>query len=520
MLKKLINKVELNPILIKETRQAVRSQAIIGTIILFLAILFLCAIFSMFTGFKGTIPLEKGIGKDLFLIISVIFTCVSNIILPLYMLTTFYKELQHADNELFFVTSLSPGQIIRGKYFSGLLVLTLIISLFFPFMLLSYFLRGISLPAIFLSILGISICSSMIQAFAFLLGALSRYVKSIVVKTIGIAAVITSLSSLTSMIWNLFKYSHFFRLNHSVLFPLGFFTIILIIFSLFFLLCAKALISDSMTNRIFPLRIFIPSGIFIITGLIFTLGYFMKRYYSEIRLNQPYEILFIISSIIISIFTFIGFCERHKTSRRVKYAIPKNKKLRFLSYPFYSGAQNGIVWGIITFSILLFIYTFALNNTPFVSGSIDSKVIRTGTVFFVHTLFYALVGLVIYRTFFKRSRDSRFTGVTSLCFAAFPLFLCIFLTNDLKNYTNKPVFGTVLSIFNPVIFIDAYDHTHMNFVLIPAGLILISLCLILIIVNLNWFIEGMQNFQPLREKAKLQEKINKLKRKNYDQKIN
>ena len=75
------------------------------------------------------------------------FTCM--IFVPLYSGGRMSLERSNADMDLLYVTTLSPGAIVRGKYLTATALTLLIFSASMPFMILTYLLRGIDLPSIF-----------------------------------------------------------------------------------------------------------------------------------------------------------------------------------------------------------------------------------------------------------------------------------------------------------------------------------------------------------------------------------
>ena len=68
---------------------------------------------------------------------------------PLYAGVRLSLERNDANIDLLFVTTITPGAIVRGKYFAAMALTLLIFSACMPFMMFTYLLRGIDLPTIF-----------------------------------------------------------------------------------------------------------------------------------------------------------------------------------------------------------------------------------------------------------------------------------------------------------------------------------------------------------------------------------
>ena len=92
-----------------------------------------------------------------------LITCVGFV--PAYAAIRLSFERNDANTDLLFVTTITPGKIVRGKYFTAMALTLLIFSAWMPFMILTYLLRGIDLPTIFL-----------ILAFAFVVCAIANAV--------------------------------------------------------------------------------------------------------------------------------------------------------------------------------------------------------------------------------------------------------------------------------------------------------------------------------------------------------
>ncbi len=86
-------------------------------------------------------------------------TCIGFV--PLYCGVRLSLERNDANIDLLFVTTITPGAIVRGKYLAAMALTLLIFSACMPFMVLTYLLRGIDLPTIFLVLaFGLVVCAA------------------------------------------------------------------------------------------------------------------------------------------------------------------------------------------------------------------------------------------------------------------------------------------------------------------------------------------------------------------------
>jgi hypothetical protein len=140
---------KLNPILLKELRQAVRNNLVVGILMLFLGVHLIIV---------GSALLQSGdsiditLGRNVFLgsLAILQITCLGFV--PFYACIRLSMERNSPDYELMYVTTLSSEAVIRGKLLSAMALTTLIFSACMPFITLTYTLRGIDLPTIFFTL--------------------------------------------------------------------------------------------------------------------------------------------------------------------------------------------------------------------------------------------------------------------------------------------------------------------------------------------------------------------------------
>src|ERR1039457_4492823 len=139
---------ELNPIVIKELRQAVRSWAVTGMLLLFLTVLFITSLTFLVTqSFEVEANLQ--LGGSMFSAFMVILAGASVFFIPLYVGFRVAAERQENNPDLLYVSTLSPARIIRGKFLCGAYMALLFFSACMPFMAFTNLLRGVDLPTVF-----------------------------------------------------------------------------------------------------------------------------------------------------------------------------------------------------------------------------------------------------------------------------------------------------------------------------------------------------------------------------------
>ena len=138
--------LELNPVLVKEVRQSVRSMQLLGVLVLLL--LGLLASSLLFLGYQ-TIDLRDNstLGQGFFIMVMIILM-VATAFTASAMFYRHYREREPSHYDLLYITTLTPGRIARGRYMAGVAMTSLVLSLGLPFLTLSYLLRGIEMSSI------------------------------------------------------------------------------------------------------------------------------------------------------------------------------------------------------------------------------------------------------------------------------------------------------------------------------------------------------------------------------------
>jgi hypothetical protein len=138
---------EPNPVLLKELRQAMRSRVLTGMLLLLLAMLFMGAVVFM-AGRSFLADDSQQLGQPVCRIFLVILTLSTLLFVPLYIGVRLAVERIQSNLDLMFVTTLTPGRIVRGKWMCGAYLTAMFFSVCMPFMVFTNFLRGVDVPTV------------------------------------------------------------------------------------------------------------------------------------------------------------------------------------------------------------------------------------------------------------------------------------------------------------------------------------------------------------------------------------
>jgi hypothetical protein len=136
----------LNPILVKETRQALKSRQFIITFALVLAFAWIWSIFGV--ALIGPEIYYAARGLDMFLGYYVILAVPLLVIVPFGAFRSLASEREDGTYELLSITTLRPRQVVSGKLGSAVLQMLVYLSAISPCLAFTYMLRGIDAPTI------------------------------------------------------------------------------------------------------------------------------------------------------------------------------------------------------------------------------------------------------------------------------------------------------------------------------------------------------------------------------------
>ncbi|MBN2021408.1 MAG: hypothetical protein JW809_01320 [Pirellulales bacterium] len=173
----------LNPILVKETRQALKSQQFLFTFALLL-------LFAWGWSILGVAVAGPGVawgshGENMFFGYFVILAIPLLVVVPFSAFRSLAAEQESRTFELLSITAMSPRQIIAGKLGSALLQMSIYLSAVSPCLAFTYLLRGIDLLTILYFLFWVTVGSLACSALALFLATASLIRQIQILPTIG-----------------------------------------------------------------------------------------------------------------------------------------------------------------------------------------------------------------------------------------------------------------------------------------------------------------------------------------------
>lgn len=190
----------LNPVLVKETRQAMKSRHFLLAFLLMLLLSwgFLAFVFMAY----GEQLQWNNAGPAIFRFLYFFLNFCLFMFVPYSVFANMRSEFDRGTHEMLVITTLSPHRIVHGKIFSGMVQMGTYIFSISPFLCMAFLLGGISIVAV-IFYLFISIVLSLIICLAgLMMGSLSKMsmwsVVNLLVLFGGGLLVLTILTSVTT----------------------------------------------------------------------------------------------------------------------------------------------------------------------------------------------------------------------------------------------------------------------------------------------------------------------------------
>ena len=404
----------LNPILVKETRQALKSKQFLITFLLLLV----CAWIWTFLGVAWIGPdvYYTAQGADLFIGYFAMLAFAMFVIVPFGAFRSLAGEQEDRTFALLSITTLTPRQIVSGKLGSAVLQMLIYLSSITPCLAFTYMLRGIDLPSILIILFYTVLASLGLSVIALLIATVSSekhwQVMLSVMLIVGLlwcfGMSIGACGAVLSEMEGMFGWKEFWIVNGAIVSAfVGYFTL--------FFYAAAAQLTFSTDNRSTKLRVVMLGHQLLFTAWI--VGVTVTFGADEIR-----EILAVMLMILGCHWYVMGALmtgESPELSPRVRRQLPQSFLGRALLTWFNPGPGTGYMFALANMAGALVFGCVGLAALEWFGGFQSSMRRMPPTAWFA-------VGLVV------------------LGYLAFYLGLGLIVVRMLRRVMNVPIFLTLL----------------------------------------------------------------------------
>jgi hypothetical protein len=160
----------LNPVLVREYQQVVRSRAFVLVMMAWLGVQVVAGVAwindASLASWDGV-----GCGREYFHVLLWCLAIATGLLLPATNAGRLAREKREANLELVAITRMGTGKLLAGYYWVAFCESALLLAMAFPFVVFAWLLRGLGLMEIVLWLLGVLLASTAAEAFFITLGA-------------------------------------------------------------------------------------------------------------------------------------------------------------------------------------------------------------------------------------------------------------------------------------------------------------------------------------------------------------
>jgi len=487
----------MNPIVVKECRQAVQNRLVMTAIILSLSVNTLITCIYLIDQY-GRGPDQSTAGAQLFSVLFGILAVGSFIFVPLFIAWRIMVERNPANIDMLYASTISASQIIRGKFLAGMALLGLIYCASLPFLTFTYLLRGIDLPTIFIVMVNSFLATSLGIMFAILAATSATTILMRIFLGIGLfyagmmligAVMATSfaMSSGMSAIWGGSGWAEVLLWY----FGIGFFSLI------FSYLLSVAAISPKTSNRMLSMRIFLTAS-WILIGIALWLNDYLAGSTPGFG-GSTFEIVWGPLSVFwFSVFMGLALTEREEWTPRVRRTIPKSLPMRFLAWLFYTGSAGGVVWCCLMIGISLLVHWQLM---PYGVDDEDERMLgfTFAAITALYVFCYGMSGVFLRRLILPRS-----TPLVSLVLAAIFFGLACSIPSLVFIYLNRGARIEALPlpfrVFNPFMI----QEDNSNLPRVEVIWFLFAWTGVMFLLSIKWFWGQWSRFTRFEPEASLE----------------
>ena len=400
---KTVNLFRLNPVTLKELRQMVRSKLVSTGLIVFLflqlAAVSIALLISRNSVHNAADLYGQGLGSSVFGTVSVLLAGVLLLGIPLFISIRMAMEKSNERMDLQFTTVLTPSQFVDGKIVSAVVLMLLFASTSLPFLMLAYLLRGVDVFAMLRTFAFISVEAICVFYLALLVGSMN------ISKVFRILLMIGMVNIMIPLIGGITAAAAF-GLNDVKAWQ------VVVAFLMIATGCAMvrsltaALLAPPHANSVRPLRRLVL--------LAWVLWGIAAASTSLVDKKIGWIFAWALISVLISIFMLVlAVSSRPGCSRRVLSEISRRKGMRFIQFPFFTGAENGICFTMLMGLVSVLVFQILFQSASYV-GHDEASMPLFLLSFFCYAGAFLLTMRLLWHALFCRFMTHKLVGIIAI----------------------------------------------------------------------------------------------------------
>ena len=331
-----------NPILVKETRQALKSRQFVITFMLLLLISWLISVFALMQ--YGSAIEYGSPGRAFFSFYYVVLSVAIFVVVPFIAYRSLLNEREHNTFDLLSITTLTPRQIVWGKLFSAIVQILIYYSAIAPFIAFTSLLQGFDLAQVTLVLMVSVLASIAVSMVALMFSTVARQRHFQAVMTLIVLVGVLILEGIVlGVFFDFAIYSGAVEWDDpDFWWGLGF----AFLAGMTYMLLAQQITTAQLTfesdNRSTGIRITCSAQFWLLWASLIVYHLF---YSSLTAIDDGFVFAFAsISGIHWTIVGVFAATEHDFLSRRIRRNLPRSGLLRLLIVPFLPGGSRGLIY--------------------------------------------------------------------------------------------------------------------------------------------------------------------------------
>jgi hypothetical protein len=487
----------INPIVVKETRQAVNSRLVASFLILFLAVQLVVMLLVVTNRELGDADqLNARAGRELFTVVQGILLGTCLILIPTMTGARLGSERSDVNVDLLFISSLTPRGVLAGKLFAAAALALLIFSACAPFMTFAYVLRGLDVPTIAVVLLADYLTVLAATTFFLFLAAVpaNRALRA-ALGFVGIVAVCYCGAGLLAYTSEFLRGQAVGVDLSSWEFWAGFAGLAALLAGLSgqFFVWGVAMISPPASNRMLGVRLY-TCFVWLATGVGFGV---VSAYFER---PEPMAAWAYLACLQVVILLVSATSERDAWGPRVARRIPRSVPLRAAAFFFYTGSAGGFAFAVVgaALTVAATVAAYAAFPTHRRFGAEDEPA-RLVALVCAYVYCYCMTAVAVRRALVGPHFRVGYTWVVAaLLFGlgcAVPYAGVYAFTDHYSRYrSSDELIGAYVT--NPVVMIDDALRSGASSSVGLTVAVLAAWGGLATVVNLRWLVRQVAHFQP------------------------
>ena len=428
----------LNPILIKEVRQALKSRQFLGMFCLVLIGSWLISLFGILL-FANVADYGRT-GSGFFSAYMFVLCLASLLFVPFGALRSLMTERDQFTFEVLSISTLKPQQVVIGKLLCSVTQLFIYFSAITPFVAFTYLLRGVDVLTLVMTLITTFLTSIGLSMVCLTSSAMSQNKQWNTLSTIGALIFLFWVGSgfyMGIIASNLFGGAAFstdefwWTFGISMVFYAAYFWLLLQI--------SVAQLTFEADNRSTGIRIALTLIMVLAIGLLLGLASLPTSIGVAIPTGQLQEVTLVFSYYALVHLAVLGLficTEPDPLSKRIRKRLPRLTLVRLFSAMFLPGGARGLIYILVHLAVVLLVYGWA----EIVGGSRSSSD-YLGTLFAtsLYLIIYLNMGTWLARwgrhatTEFKPAHARVMTVLIAALFMIVPLVVSLLTQHNFDN---------------------------------------------------------------------------------------